>query len=457
MSDLPKTLPADAGQADRVCRKAKPIDKDLYIKDSKVTGLVFRVTKAGKKSWQLRYSVKIGGEWKGRKTTLASFDTGTGTKAARDMAEAMRGDIHKGSDPVGDKRADEEKQQEALRLKKLEQLSRVTMQDLFDTWLKLKLQNPKNGHKDGGEWAGGIIRSHILTSYADLEVKQFGVPEFNAIADPLIHDGRNRVANVLLSLTKQMLGFAIAREYIDSNPLDRIKRDDVGGQGVERDRVLCSYEDPDTHKTTPDELGELFAKLPLSGLAETSQAALHICLSTCCRIGELLKARWADVDLESAEWLIPVENSKNGKPHLINLSDYALAQFKILQSINGDSEWVYPSRRVGGHICPKTVTKQVGDRQRPDGGTYTNRAKNHKALELPRGKWTPHDLRRTGATMMAGLGVMGAVIERCLNHVEDNKVARIYNRHNPRDEMREAWQLLGAELQRIAGGEIEQC
>jgi hypothetical protein len=33
------------------------------------------------------------------------------------------------------------------------------------------------------------------------------------------------------------------------------------------------------------------------------------------------------------------------------------------------------------------------------------------------GGWTPHDLRRTGATMMGELGVMGEGIERCLNHV----------------------------------------
>lgn len=59
-----------------------------------------------------------------------------------------------------------------------------------------------------------------------------------------------------------------------------------------------------------------------------------------------------------------------------------------------------------GHVDVKVVSKQVGDRQA--------RFKNRKALSKRRhddnlvladgqhGDWTPHDLRRTGATMMQG-------------------------------------------------------
>jgi hypothetical protein len=52
---------------------------------------------------------------------------------------------------------------------------------------------------------------------------------------------------------------------------------------------------------------------------------------------------------------------------------------------------------------------------------------------------------------MAEQSVMGAIVERCLNHVEANKVKRIYNRHSPREQMKEAWALLGVELQRLSG------
>ena len=47
---------------------------------------------------------------------------------------------------------------------------------------------------------------------------------------------------------------------------------------------------------------------------------------------------------------------------------------------------------------------------------------------------------------MGELGVMGEVIERCLNHVEQNKLKRIYQRHELKGEQKEAWRLLGERL-----------
>ena len=47
---------------------------------------------------------------------------------------------------------------------------------------------------------------------------------------------------------------------------------------------------------------------------------------------------------------------------------------------------------------------------------------------------------------MGELGVNGEVIERCLNHVEANKLKRTYQRHELKREQLEAWELLGNRL-----------
>ncbi len=47
---------------------------------------------------------------------------------------------------------------------------------------------------------------------------------------------------------------------------------------------------------------------------------------------------------------------------------------------------------------------------------------------------------------MGELGVMGEVIERCLNHVEPNKLKRIYQRQELKHEQQAAWRLLGERL-----------
>ena len=75
-----------------------------------------------------------------------------------------------------------------------------------------------------------------------------------------------------------------------------------------------------------------------------------------------------------------------------------------------------------------------------------NRSGKADALILSNGDWVPHDLRRTGATMMQSLGVTPEVIERVLNHTEPNKLKRTYQTYDYAKEKLEAWRLLGERL-----------
>jgi hypothetical protein len=99
----------------------------------------------------------------------------------------------------------------------------------------------------------------------------------------------------------------------------------------------------------------------------------------------------------------------------------------------------------------KVVSQQAGDRQA--------RFKNRKALSRrchddtqdladgQNGAWTPHDLRRTGATMMQASGVSLDVIDRCQNHVlAGSRVRRHYLHQDYAEERKRAWNLLGDRL-----------
>ena len=66
--------------------------------------------------------------------------------------------------------------------------------------------------------------------------------------------------------------------------------------------------------------------------------------------------------------------------------------------------------------------------------------------------WTPHDLRRTGATMMQALGISLELIDRCQNHVlPSRKVRRHYMLHDYADGKRAAWMALGERLMEVMG------
>ncbi|TFW00652.1 site-specific integrase, partial [Oxalobacteraceae bacterium OM1] len=128
----------------------------------------------------------------------------------------------------------------------------------------------------------------------------------------------------------------------------------------------------------------------------------------------------------------------------IHLSPFAQVQFRRLAALRSHPAWMLPNRAGDGPIDTKAIAKQVHDRQRT--APLRNRSKKTATLMLPGGAWTPHDLRRTGATLMGNLGVAPYVIERCLNHVEPNKLVRTYQHQQLVDEQRAAWTLLGDRL-----------
>ena len=336
-------------------------------------------------------------------------------------------------------------QQSRLTAQAAEQ-ARMTVRQLFDRWHQLDLRNRVMKGAD-------VLRSFeadVFPVIGDLAAEDVRKTHVQGILDAIrarATEDRPRVSTQKKTLSdmRQMFGWALERDYLLADPTAVIRKAKLGAS-TERERVLSEAE-----------VIELFQKLPTSGLAETSRMALMIQLSTASRIGETLQAHWAHVDFERRTWGIPAAIAKNGKAHTIALSDFAFRQFDVLHSMTGLTSWLFPNSELKAPVCPKSTTKQVGDRQRFDKAILRNRSQDAHALELPGGRWVPHDLRRTAATMMVQLGVLPDVVEKCLNHTEPNKLKRIYQRASYEGPMRDAWKLLGnrlALLQDMADGRV---
>jgi hypothetical protein len=109
--------------------------------------------------------------------------------------------------------------------------------------------------------------------------------------------------------------------------------------------------------------------------------------------------------------------------------------------------WLFPGFDGEGPVGVKSLGKQLSDRQREPQRRLAGRTKGTSALLLPGGRWTAHDLRRTAATLMAGLGISGDVIDECLNHIIESRVRRTYIRDRRAAEQSRAFDALGACLQ----------
>lgn len=387
---------------------------------------------------------------------------------ARAEARRLWASRSAGVDPRAERRRRVEADRDALATAKLAAARRLTIRALFDRWAATDLaprigaDGSRLGRKDGGDYTRAQFERRVFPVLGDRAAEDVSRSDLLTVLDAAKLEGKLRTANVLLTDLKQMFRFALTRDLVPRNPLDTVTRRDVGGTPVERDRSLSA-----------DELPQLAQALPASGLQPRFVCAIWIVLATGVRAGELLGAVWSAaagqtddlkrraersevklgfVDLDRREWHLP--ETKNQRDHTIHLSDFACTQFQAIQRIPRDADdgtpgpatWIFPNAQQTGPINAKALAKQVSDRQREPVRRLKGRSKATSALLLPGGRWTPHDLRRTTATLMAGLGISGDVIDECLNHMIESRIRRTYVRDRRRAEQRHAFEALGRHL-----------
>lgn len=363
-----------------------------------------------------------------------------GLAKARHLAQESRKAVADGRDPVAAKEATERAQAAQLAA----QQARPTVLGLFERWHEQEASK----RKDKGEEVRRAMEKDVIPLIGKLYADEVRRRDVMHVLDTVKKRGVKRYANYLLQYLRQMFKFAVLRDITTSDPTFGIEKKDVGGREKERDRIL-----------TEAEIHELAQKLPISGLTPMAQAAFWLIFATCCRVGELTKARWSEFDEEQAIWTIPAANSKNGREHLIHLSPFALKQLKALSQNATSKTWAIaraafrkprdpdekPETKADAHANTKSLQKQFRDRQRKQ--EVKGRSKQLGALALKSGPWTAHDLRRTGATIMGELGVRSDVIDRVLNHIEPKKVTRTYQRQELHEERAQAFNLLGDRLE----------
>ncbi len=205
------------------------------------------------------------------------------------------------------------------------------------------------------------------------------------------------------------------------------------------------------------ELAALFKVLDLNALLDGTaekrklSAAVRLALAfqayTPPRSQGILGARWEELDLEGATWVIPPARQKvqsaadraQARPFTVPLAPTAVAILRRLRELAPGSPWVLPSpRRPDQPLSPKALVRAL------------RRLQGDGRLALGSGA-TVHDLRRTWRTLAGELGVPHEVAEACLGHKLPG-VAGIYMRGEMVARRREATGLVGAALDRVRLG-----
>jgi integrase len=99
------------------------------------------------------------------------------------------------------------------------------------------------------------------------------------------------------------------------------------------------------HAAVPYELvPEFVLTLRASPNGEAVRLAFEFLILTAARTGEVLGARWGEVDLDAAVWTVPAERMKGGRAHRVPLAPRAVAILRRVRELGDGSGYVFPGR-----------------------------------------------------------------------------------------------------------------
>jgi integrase len=272
----------------------------------------------------------------------------------------------------------------------------------------------------------------LISQLGTVKARELTKRQLIAFLDSIVDRGAPVTANRVHALLMQLFTWAAAKDLIPASPMAGVER--PGGEERPRQRVLSA-----------DEIKAFWTKLDTADMAEPTRLALKLLLVTAQRRGELTFAKWSNFDLDGKTWTIPIELLKSSharraapEPHAVPLSPLALELLGKLHELTGEGVHPLPAR------ADKRKDWSYSER-------VLSRAVRENAEHFGIAHFTPHDLRRTAASMMTKIGVPRLHVEKILNHATGD-IAEVYDRHDYLQEKRDALTRWSTELKGILAG-----
>ena len=367
--------------------------KTNFLWDTDLKGFGVKNTPSGSVTYIIQF--RMGGrETKTRRYTIGAHGSPWTPTTARMEAERLLVLIAQGVDPVD---AEKQRRRDAV------DLAFSNYADLFarsckrEGWRRLVERSIRLYLKPafGMKALPAITKADVVAVLDDMPVEQ-------------VANRRN-----VFAVMRRLFRWAVSRGDLDRSPTEGME---TPPPVKPRERWLADWELREIWHTAP-ECHRCFGPI------------VRLLISTGQRREEVSGVHWQEVDRAERMWTLPGARTKNGEPNFIPLNDLAIAE---LDAQAGAEKW--PKR---GRIFATST-----------GARFSGFAKGKLKLDglieerrgLPLDPWRLHDLRRTLATNFQRLGVRFEVTEAVLNHLSGSRagVAGIYQRHDWRDEKRQA-------------------
>lgn len=203
---------------------------------------------------------------------------------------------------------------------------------------------------------------------------------------------------------------------------------DRGWMPRDQNPALGTKSTKSKHKPTPhptlkwEQLPEFFQALERNEAngSMITISAVKVLFMTFLRVGSMAAVRWSEIDYEQDLWVIPGDRMKNGKDHLVPLTEPLKDLLDHLRRLHGDQEYVFPSPRgrVGESLNPYSINQHLIRM----GYKSILRAHGIRSIPLTAGQEV--------------LGFSAEVIQRQMAHVIGDKVRQAYDRSQFLEERR---------------------
>ncbi len=409
--------------SDAAVRNLKPQASRYELREPNAHGngtLALRVSPNGHRAWQYLYTA----DGRDRRLTLGTYPEMTVAQAHAALGEAMAA-REAGRDPGA----------VAVQAHIAERKA-PTVAELAERFMA-EHARPNKAPKSVANDQRTLDRD-VIPALGNHRAEAIDRKDVRALLKAIVDRGSPVQANRTLALVRKLYNWGMSEDLVPANPCLGIKA--PGGKETQRERVLSE-----------SEVQTFLAKLDTAAMSRESKLALRFQLLTAQRCGEVLALLWSEIDLAAGWWTIPGPKAKNGKSHRVPLSAQALEVLKQAKALNPDRQTVFPSPRGDKPMVETAVARALQLNQGAEKPRYGDARKPLPSTTYADcfgvERFTPHDLRRTAASLMTGMGVSRLVVSKILNHAEQG-VTAIYDRHSYDGEKRTALDAWG---RRVAG------
>ena len=354
-------------------------------------GLYLFVDHSGAKRWILRTVIA------GKRRDLGLGSSQLVTLAeAREEATRLRRMARAGEDPLATRR------RERRAVPTFQEVAKIVHASHSKTF-----RNEK--HKD--QWLSSL-ESYVFPTFGDRPVDQVDSAEILKALNP-VWTSKPETARRVKQRIKLILDWAKgAGHRTGDNPVDSLAR------VLPRTSLKQAH-----HPALPySEVPEFIAALRASDCTESTKLAFEFLILTAARTGEVLGARWSEIDFDKKTWTVPASRIKAGREHRVPLSARCLEILERAEALS-NGHFVFPGRSENSGLSSMTLLMAL--------------------QRLGRHDVTAHGFRSSFRDWAAEkTNFAHAVLESALAHVVRNKTEAAYFRSDLIDQRRtlmEAW------------------